>query len=232
MNYVLPIARVVPFTILSGETRSEAIDCRGLRPAAWQLDAWDTADLSFVGCDTVDGTFLPIYIGNTEQTEVVVTDSVQVVPVTHSYHGVSFVKVRSGKVAGEVAQGGPKASVAITVNTGKVMTFTSGVGGPAANAITITIEVADDDTLAVTNPEGTSNILIQLAKTTGSKNAEGAIQTAIRALTTVGGVDVSAFVASGDAAYDAAPPTTILGTIADVPLTGGDDTHGLLFLVG
>ncbi len=88
---------------------------------------------------------------------------------------------------------------------GKTLTFTSGALGPDGNEITLTLETAANDTLAVTNPAGTKNILIKLANLTASKNADTALQTAVRALTTVGGISVAAMTVSGNAAYDSAP---------------------------
>ncbi len=87
----------------------------------------------------------------------------------------------------------------------KTLTVTSGALGPVGNDITLTLETAANDTLAVTNPAGTKNILIKLANSTASKNADTALQTAVRALTAVGGVSVAAMTVSGNAAYDSAP---------------------------
>lgn len=91
----------------------------------------------------------------------------------------------------------------------KTLTFTSGVTGPAGNAISVSIDQADDDTLAVSNPDGTHNILVKLAGTTASKNADTLIESAVQALSTVGPVGdtiaVSAMTVTGNAAYDSAP---------------------------
>lgn len=91
----------------------------------------------------------------------------------------------------------------------KTLTFTSGAKGPDGNQITLTLETAATDTLAVTNPAGTHNILLKLANATASKNADTALETAVRALTSVGPtgstVSVAAFTVTGNAAYDSAP---------------------------
>ena len=87
----------------------------------------------------------------------------------------------------------------------KTLTVTSGALGPDGNDITLTLETAANDTLAVSNPEGTKNILIKLANSTASKNADTALQTAVRALSAVGGVSVTGMTVSGNAAYDSAP---------------------------
>lgn len=91
----------------------------------------------------------------------------------------------------------------------KTLTFTSGVKGPAGNVISVTLETAANDTLAVTNPENTYDILVKLANATGSKNADSAIQTAVQTLSAIGPtgetLDVSGMTVVGNAAYDAAP---------------------------
>ena len=91
----------------------------------------------------------------------------------------------------------------------KTLTVTSGANGPVGNDITVTFEAAENDTLSVSNPEGTYNILIKLANTTGSKNADSAIEAAVQALSAIGPseetIDVSAATVVGNAAYDGAP---------------------------
>lgn len=91
----------------------------------------------------------------------------------------------------------------------KTLTFTSGVKGPAGNVISVTLETAANDTLAVSNPAGTYDILVKLANTTGSKNAANLIEAAVQALLALGPegetLDVSAMTVVGNAAYDSAP---------------------------
>lgn len=91
----------------------------------------------------------------------------------------------------------------------KTLTFTSGVKGPAGNVISVTLETAANDTLAVSNPAGTYDILVKLANTTGSKNADNLIEAAVQALLALGPegetLDVSAMTVVGNAAYDSAP---------------------------
>ena len=141
---------------------------------------------------------------------------------------------------------GVKAGKAITVDTGKTLTFGSGVVGPEGNAIKITIGVntdeTDHDTLSATAADDTITIL--LADTTASKNAATAIETAVRAITdgTVAGVDVTGMTVVGNTAYTEAPVIALgegitvegvaleggavaiaSGTVEDEPLTGGAD---------
>ena len=122
---------------------------------------------------------------------------------------VGGIDISSMTVAGstEYDAAPPVRSAASRILTfgGKTLTFTSGALGPDGNEITLTLETAANDTLAVTNPAGTKNILIKLANLTASKNADTALQTAVRALTAVGGVSVAAMTVSGNAAYDSAP---------------------------
>ena len=88
---------------------------------------------------------------------------------------------------------------------------------------TIRIEVSDDDDLHVSNPEGTSTILIKLAHTTATDNEDTKIETAVRALLEVAGVDVSAMTVAGNAAYDDAEPVgSALGSPAGCVLDFGD----------
>lgn len=143
----------------------------------------------------------------------------------------STVSVAAFTVAGNAAyDSAPLAPVAasktITVDTGKTLTFTSGVKGPGSNAIKISIGVAEDDNLAVTAADGVISIL--LANATASKNAKAALQAAIRAIAggTVAGVSVSAFVVTANAAYDSAPAIALGEGIMvnEVPLEGGQIT--------
>ncbi|MDT8901163.1 hypothetical protein [Anaeroselena agilis] len=78
--------------------------------------------------------------------------------------------------------------------------------GAAANALSILLVTAEDDTLAVT-AEG-AVITIALAKTTAAKNAAALIQAAIRLLEEVDGVDVSAFTCAAGGNWDTAAVAT------------------------
>jgi len=119
-----------------------------------------------------------------------------------------------------VAQVGTKASLSATIEEGKVLAIASGVGGPASNALQVAIGTAEDDVLAVSAAGALITIL--LANSTASNNAAANIQTALRALGTVDGIDVSGMTAVGDAGFDAAPP--IAADVAAASLSGGADT--------
>jgi flagellin len=100
----------------------------------------------------------------------------------------------------------------------KTLTFTSGVGGSASNNITITITVAVNDTLALS--KSGNAVTVALANATGSKNSAANIQTALRALSTVGDIDVSAATVTSNTAYTNTPSTGLTaGTEAEVTLT-------------
>lgn len=221
--------------ILPGEKRIDTVlDVRGFRVAGWTPNEWATADISFLHSFEEDGTFVPVKVGTTEVKETGV-EQVFTTPSTgnlKALEGLAFLIIRSGNISAEVAQQGPLASKAFDVTTGKTLTIASVIGGPEFNEITVTIQANTSDALSVTNPVGTSNILIKLANTTTSKNTASAIQTAIRALGTVGGNDVSGMTATADAEYTASPPVTVSPAIADVALEGGDYCYIDVALIG
>lgn len=112
----------------------------------------------------------------------------------------------------------------------RTLTFTSGVAGAPGNKITLTFETAANDTLAVTNPTDTYNILIKLANATASKNSAAAIQTAVRALTAIGPsgstVAVSAMAVAGNTAYNSAPAGPVKASKAITVANGKTLTFG------
>lgn len=91
--------------------------------------------------------------------------------------------------------------------------------GATANALKILLTTAADDVLAVTKTDGTSTINIALADSTAANNTAALIQVAIRALATVGGVDVSDFACAAGGNWDTAAIAT--GETAAVAFTGG-----------
>jgi len=101
---------------------------------------------------------------------------------------------------------GVKAASVLDMENDRSLTFTAGHGGIDGNGVTIRVENNTTDTLSVTNPAETDQILIKLATTTREKNADTAIETAVRALATAGEYDISAMTVTGNAAYDASPP--------------------------
>lgn len=91
--------------------------------------------------------------------------------------------------------------------------------GVASNALKVALTTAADDVLAVTKDDGTKTINIALAKTTAANNTAALVQTAVRALATVGGVDVSAFVCVPGGAWNTAAKAT--GETGAVGFSGG-----------
>lgn len=114
------------------------------------------------------------------------------------------------------ATGVVKAATAVT----DILTVTATVAqGDTANDLKILLTTAAVDTLAVTKTDGTKTINIALAKTTATKNTATLIQVAIRALSTVGGIDVSAYTCTAGGNWDTAAKAT--GETAAVSFTGG-----------
>jgi hypothetical protein len=91
--------------------------------------------------------------------------------------------------------------------------------GAAANALSINLVTAADDTLAVTADDETGVITIALAKTTATKNAASLVQAAIRLLEEVAGVDVSEVICAAGGNWDTAAKAT--GETEAVPFEGG-----------
>lgn len=91
--------------------------------------------------------------------------------------------------------------------------------GADSNALNVLLTTATDDVLAVTKMDETKTINISLAKTTAGNNAAAAIQVAIRALTTVGGISVAAVTCTAGGNWDTAAVAT--GEVAAVAFSGG-----------
>lgn len=114
------------------------------------------------------------------------------------------------------ATGVVKAASAVT----DILTITSTVAlGATANDLNVLLTTAAGDTLAVTKTDGTKTINIALANTTANKNTASNIQTAIQALSTVGGIDVSAFTCAAGGNWDTAAKAT--GETGSVDFSGG-----------
>ena len=109
-----------------------------------------------------------------------------------------------------------KAASAVTDILTVTATATLGI---VANALEILLTTAANDTLAVTKTDGTKTINIALAKTTATKNTAALIQAAIRALSTVGGIDVTGFACTASGNWDTAAKAT--GEAAAVDFSGG-----------
>jgi hypothetical protein len=93
--------------------------------------------------------------------------------------------------------------------------------GTTPHALGVLLTTAADDSLAVTKTDGTGTINIALANTTASKNTAALIQTAVRALGTVGGVDVSNYTCTAGGDWDTAAVAT--GEAGRVAFSGGVD---------
>jgi len=91
--------------------------------------------------------------------------------------------------------------------------------GAAPNDLSVLLLTAVDDTLAVSKNDTTGVITIELADTTAANNTAANCQTAIRALSTVAGVDVSAFTCTAAGNWDTAAIAT--GETEAVDLAGG-----------
>lgn len=232
--------RLEAMTFAVGAPTTGILDARGYSLARIVSPAnLTTANYTINEAPTADGTFNPIQMGKTGGNLVVKASASKPSLITDDgtpLPGLGFIKIGAVSTSdgtSAVNQAGTKASKAVTIETGKVVTFASGVAGTASNALTLTIQANTTDDLAVSNPAGTSNILIKLATTTASKNAASAIQTAIRAIAggTVGGVAITGFTVTGDTAYNAAPTTTPAAGLTALALTGGDATTVYVVLV-
>lgn len=218
------VTRVHAVTIPSGESTTPAIDIAYARDVAVVFPTvWATAGLAVLVSPSEDGTYVPLCKAADGSEEAVSAAAEAAIPLPAGVAAFRFIKLLSGTTASEVNQDGPKAGAVLTVSTGKTLTVGSGEGGLPSNLLKVRIEVSADDDLHVSNPEGTSTILIKLAHTTAADNEDTKIETAVRALASVGGVDVSAMTVAGNAAYDAAEPVgSTLGSPAGCVLDFGD----------
>lgn len=113
-----------------------------------------------------------------------------------------------------------KAAVKAVSDVNDTLTIISTAAlGSVSNALKVLLTTAGDDVLAVTKTDGTKTINIALAKTTAANNTAANIQVALRALSTVGGVDVSAFLCIPGGAWDTAAKAT--GEAGAVSFSGG-----------
>lgn len=208
----------------TASSATELIDARGYRLARIHSPANLTA-AKFQVRETLDVDGTPVAIqDDILGTPIALTATASKATGIKEYiaplSGLGFIRLVSVAVADGTTltgQVGTKGSVVLTPEATKTLTFASGVGGAASNGITITLEVAQDDTLAV-SVSGKA-ILIKLANKTASKNAAAAIQTAIRALT-ITGITMTGFTVVANAAYTSAPVTgASVGTPSSVVLT-------------
>ena len=101
-------------TIASGASQSSVIDTEGMTLGAIKMPAaWTAAAITLMGCDTADGTFLPIYKDDgTEYSLTVAVDTIVAVDgAAMALAPVRFIKLRSGVAATPVNQGGDRSLV-------------------------------------------------------------------------------------------------------------------------
>ncbi len=178
-----------------------------------------------------------------KNTDELIEDAVQALVDTGSVNLTLMTVV--GNDAYDAAEPvGTVASKVITVATGKTLTFATVLKGEQYNDIAITMETADDDTLAVSKIDDTDGILIKLANTTASKNAAAALQTAIQtvAATYASKFDISGMTVTANEAYTSAPLAGVkaskiftLDTDKTLTVTSGvvgDESNAIKFTFG
>jgi len=153
---------------------------------------------------------------------VAITDTAENQPVFGDYLAVDGAgKLIKATPASSVVTHALAATCTVESSTdGDNITVTgTTVLGATANDLKILLTTAADDTLAVTKTDGTKTINIALAKTTASKNTAALIQAAIRALSTVGSIDVTGLTCTAVASWDTTAIAT--GETEAVSFTGG-----------
>lgn len=215
------MARVVKHaTITAGEALSDAVDISHANGVLLHIPStWDTAGLSFQA-EVGGGKFAEVYKadGSTPYGFAAAPADGAVQMDMDVIGAADSIKIRSGTALSAVNQSGEEAKCTVTLSgtgdTAKTLTFTSGVGGPDANNLTVTLETADDDTLAATI-DG-YDLTVKLASQTADKNTDELIEDAVQALANTGSVDLTTMTVVGSAAYDAAEP---VGTVASKVIT-------------
>lgn len=215
------MARVVKHaTITAGEALSDAVDISHAKGVLLHIPStWDTAGLSFQA-EVGGGTFAEVYKadGSTPYGFAAAPADGAVQMDMDVIGAADSIKIRSGTALSAVNQSGEEAKCTVTLSgtgeTAKTLTFTSGVGGPDANNLTVTLETADDDTLAATI-DG-YDLTVKLASQTADKNTDELIEDAVQALANTGSVDLTTMTVVGNDAYDAAEP---VGTVASKVIT-------------
>lgn len=98
--------RELPFAILNGASLSAALQINGLHgEAIYMPAAWTAAGLSFAGCDTQGGTYLPLVDAlGVEVTLTVAAGTLIVLPIS-LIRGMNWLKLRSGTSGAAVNQG-------------------------------------------------------------------------------------------------------------------------------
>lgn len=174
---------------------------------------WETADVTFqVSADGVNWSDLQVLKSDGSALEELkhkasAGKAVSFAAIADHLRGIPWLKIRSGTASSAVTQGGAVAAKRVfDFGGGRTLTITSGAKGPAANAIEFSFTTAGDDTLAVTKIDSASRVNVAFANATSSKNSAAAIEALVQALSTVGGVDVSAMTVAESDAYAADRP--------------------------
>lgn len=181
---------------------------------SFEMNDEDTLDVT-----NPDGGEILVKLASTtanKNTAALIEDGIQTLSTVDGVD-VSALTVGGSTEYDAAPPAGTKATSVLTLGGEKTLTFTYQLGGAQGNGIPIRVENNTEDTLAVSAPED-GGILVKLATTTASKNADTAIQTAVRALT-VKDYSVDAMTVEGSTAYDAAP---VAGTKAVCTFTAYD----------
>lgn len=90
--------------INAGQSLSDVIDLFGITNLAFHIPAvWTTANLTFQGCDTPDGTFVNIYDSAGNELTAVAAASRLIVDIPELLP-VRYLKIRSGTTGTPVLQ--------------------------------------------------------------------------------------------------------------------------------
>ncbi|MCK9327078.1 MAG: hypothetical protein M0P69_16415, partial [Bacteroidales bacterium] len=203
------------FVIENGESLSESVEVSLFKALGIAIPStWDTAGVTFqVGGGGND--FVNLYKADGSGEYTLTAGAGTAIPLDPDILGPwRFLKLRSGTAASAVAQSGIEAKKEITVATGKTLTFTSGVGGPDVNNLTVTIKTNETDDLAASISG--YDLIVELASQTAAKNTDELIEDAVQALVDTGSVDLTLMTVVGNDAYDAAEP---VGTVASKVIT-------------
>lgn len=94
-------------TILDTESLSSALHLRGRVVVGIYIPAsWTTGNITFQACDTEDGTFVDVYTLTAELAATSAASSRYVALDPVNFHGINFLKIRSGTSGTPVAQSG------------------------------------------------------------------------------------------------------------------------------
>lgn len=91
----------VPASIASGDQESSIIQLKGLSLVGVALPVMTSTAITFEACDTIDGTFLPVYdtISGTALSYTIASSHyVAIDPAP--FQGVAFLKIKAGSAEG------------------------------------------------------------------------------------------------------------------------------------